>query len=121
MGGREVTEMNCFFLQKYERSRSHREINQHPSLPWNFITHGFLDPSAFPDFSEPLVYVKPIASSLLKNPSPEPLRTLLGSVWTFSLTFGAIFPGGPKWHFSDFKMHYWGVEVPGLCRATERL
>ena len=23
-------------------------INQHPSLPWNFITHGFLDPSAFP-------------------------------------------------------------------------
>ena len=30
-------------------SRSYREINQHPSLPWNFITHGFLDPSAFPD------------------------------------------------------------------------
>ena len=23
--------------------------NQHPSLPWNFITHGFLDPSAFAD------------------------------------------------------------------------
>ena len=30
-------------------SRSYREINRHPSLPWNFITHGFLDPSAFPD------------------------------------------------------------------------
>ena len=23
---------------------------QHPSLPWNFVTHGFLDPSAFPDY-----------------------------------------------------------------------
>ena len=23
-----------------------REINQHLSLPWNFLTHGFLDPSA---------------------------------------------------------------------------
>ena len=32
-----------------ERSRSYKEINQHPSLPWNFITHGFLDPSVFPD------------------------------------------------------------------------
>ena len=30
-------------------SRSYREINQHPSLTWNFIAHGFLDPSAFPD------------------------------------------------------------------------
>ena len=32
-----------------EWSRSCKEINRHPSLPWNFITHGFLDPSAFPD------------------------------------------------------------------------
>ena len=36
------------------REMSGREVtgslsNQHPSLPWNFITHGFLDPSAFPD------------------------------------------------------------------------
>ena len=23
------------------------EINQHPSLPWSFLTHGFLDPSVF--------------------------------------------------------------------------
>ena len=37
------------FLQGNEWPRSYREINQHPSLPWNFITHGFLDPSAFPD------------------------------------------------------------------------
>ena len=33
----------------YGRSRSYREMNQHPSLPWNFITHAFLDPYAFPD------------------------------------------------------------------------
>ena len=26
-----------------------REINKQPSLPWNFITHSFLDPSAFPE------------------------------------------------------------------------
>ena len=26
-------------------SRSYREIDQHPSLPWNFITHGFLQES----------------------------------------------------------------------------
>ena len=30
-----------------EWSRSCREINQHPSLPWDFFTHGFLEPSAF--------------------------------------------------------------------------
>ena len=27
------------------------EIIQHPSLPWNFVTHGFLDPSAFPELN----------------------------------------------------------------------
>ena len=26
-----------------------RVTNPHPGLPWNFMTHGFLDPSAFPD------------------------------------------------------------------------
>ena len=30
-------------------SRSYREINQHPSLPWNLVTHGFLDSSTFPE------------------------------------------------------------------------
>ena len=34
-------------LQGNEWSRSYREINRHPSPPCNFITHGFLDPSAF--------------------------------------------------------------------------
>ena len=34
---------------------------------------------------------------------------------------GHFFPGGPKWHFSDFKMHFWGFGVPGLCRGTGRL
>ena len=31
------------------RNLWYREANQHPSLPWNLITHGFLDPSAFPE------------------------------------------------------------------------
>ena len=53
MGGREVTRrQNCFFVQGNEWSRSYREINRHPSLPRNFITHGFLDPSTFPEFGE---------------------------------------------------------------------
>ena len=47
MTGREVTRL--LLLQENERSRSYREINQRPSLPWNFITHGFLYTSAFPD------------------------------------------------------------------------
>ena len=29
--------INPLFLQENERSPSYREINQHPSLPWNFI------------------------------------------------------------------------------------
>ena len=37
------------------------------------------------------------------------------------MTFGAIFRGGPKWHFSDFKLHFWGFGVPGLCRGAGRL
>ena len=37
--------------------------------------------------------------------------------WTFELTFGVIFSGGPKWHFSDFKMRFWGFGVPGLSVA----
>ena len=50
MGGREVTgRWNCFFLRENEWSRSYKATNQHPSLPWNFITHGFLDPSSFPE------------------------------------------------------------------------
>ena len=28
---------------------SYREISQHPNLPLNFITHGFLHPSTFPE------------------------------------------------------------------------
>ena len=39
-----VREINWFFLQKNEWSASYRVTNQHPNLPWNFITHGFLDP-----------------------------------------------------------------------------
>ena len=46
--GREVTgRYTCFFLQENAWSLSHRVTNQHPHLPWNFMTHGFLGPSAF--------------------------------------------------------------------------
>ena len=41
---------NASFCREMEWSRSYKETNQHPSPSWNFITHGFLDPSAFPDF-----------------------------------------------------------------------
>ena len=41
------------FCRESEWSRSYREINQHPNLPWNFITHGFLDPSTFPEKKRP--------------------------------------------------------------------
>ena len=37
------------FLQGKEWSWSYREINQHPNLSWNFVTHGFLHPSTFPE------------------------------------------------------------------------
>ena len=47
----------AFFLQGNEWWRSYKEINRHPSLPWNYITHGFLDPSAFPDKNCPPVEV----------------------------------------------------------------
>ena len=42
-------EKNCFFffLQENKWSRSYRVTNQHPNLPWHFMTHGFLDPSTF--------------------------------------------------------------------------
>ena len=40
---------SCHKTASFEWSRSYREINQHPGLPWNFINHGFLDPSAFPE------------------------------------------------------------------------
>ena len=37
------------------------------------------------------------------------------------MTFGPIFRGVRKWHFSDFKMHFWGFGVPGLCSTSGRL
>ena len=39
----------ALFCGKNERSRRYRVTNQHPGLPLNFMTHGFLDPSAFPE------------------------------------------------------------------------
>ena len=46
---RSYREMKMLLSARNEWSWSYREINQHPNLPWNFITHGFMDPSAFPD------------------------------------------------------------------------
>ena len=37
------------------------------------------------------------------------------------IDFLGHFSGGLKWHFLDFKMHFWGFGVPGLCRGTGRL
>ena len=37
------------FCRENEWSRSYKEINQPPNLPWNFITHGILDPSVLPE------------------------------------------------------------------------
>ena len=50
MGGREVRRWQKLLLSagKWVVAKLQGD-NQHPSLPWNFITHGILDPSAFPD------------------------------------------------------------------------
>ena len=63
--------INCFFLQGNEWSRSYREINQHPGLPWNFITHGFLDPSAFCDIWESAKVSRKRVFALLRGEKPR--------------------------------------------------
>ena len=40
---RSYEEIKLLLSARNEWSRSYRGINQHPNLPWNFITHGFLD------------------------------------------------------------------------------
>ena len=43
--------ISALLLGRCERwLQSYKEMNRHQNLPWNFITHGFLDPSAFPEF-----------------------------------------------------------------------
>ena len=42
-------DITVYFCRKMSARGSCREINQHPSLPWNFMTHGFLNPFPFPD------------------------------------------------------------------------
>ena len=37
------------FCRKISGRESYRVTNQHPSLPWNFMTHAFLHPSASPE------------------------------------------------------------------------
>ena len=38
----------CRKMSGREDAARYKEINQHHSLPWNFMTHGLLHPSAFP-------------------------------------------------------------------------
>ena len=73
MGGREVTGrlLKFFFLREDEWSRSYRVTKQHPSLPWNFMTHGFLDRSAFPDSGLSVPNRKSQIASDLKLQSPN--------------------------------------------------
>ena len=47
-----------------EWSQRYREKNQHPSLPWSFITHGFLDPSAFPELHMVIPSQSPVDAAI---------------------------------------------------------
>ena len=55
--------------------------------------------------------------SQLKCPKSPFLDILIPQKWTF----GAIFPGGLKWHFRTLKGFFCGFGVSGLCRGTGRL
>ena len=47
---RSYKETKLLLFAGNERSQSWQgDKSQHPNLPWNFMTHGFLDPSAFPE------------------------------------------------------------------------
>ena len=65
----------CFWLfpQDHECSRSYKVTNQHPNLPWNSITHGFLDPSVLPDkhkmSDHRIAHLKVLLSWLGRTPS----------------------------------------------------
>ena len=70
MGDREVTRWwNCF--SKFSAGKCHwvvasyREINWHRNLPWNFTTHGFLDPSAFPELNFAILAIRLVVESLI--------------------------------------------------------
>ena len=47
--------------------------------------------------------------------------------WDILIDFWGQFSGAPKWHFSDFKMHFWGFGVPGsvggpgVCKSNSAL
>ena len=52
---RSCTEIKLLLSARIGCSRSYRVTNPHPNLPWNFMAHGLLDPSAFPDSTSQLV------------------------------------------------------------------
>ena len=65
MGGREDTKVIKLLLSaENEWSRSCREINQHPNLPWNFITHGILTPPRFLSFLQTSTVLSVFCNSL---------------------------------------------------------
>ena len=51
MGGREVTGRQLLLSGGTQWLRSYKVTNLHPNLPQNFMTHRFLDPTAFNDNS----------------------------------------------------------------------
>ena len=65
-------------------------VGSYPSLPWDFITHGFLDPSAFPEeFGNPVMdaaFLLTIGSFLLT----VELFYLQLAILAFLLTVGAF-------------------------------
>ena len=68
-----------------EPFRSYRVTNQHPNLPWNFMTHGFLDLSSFTKakfdchrFSQEKHHLETLSPS--SSPRPPPHTQVLFSV-----------------------------------------
>ena len=60
----------CHPAARTEWSRSYKVTNRHPSLPWNFATHRFLNPSAFPDVY-PLLRAACLQTTRGSHPQPR--------------------------------------------------
>ena len=54
-----------------------------------------------------------------RRPPTEPENPKAGKC--YQSPKNTLFLGGPTWHLSDFKMHFWGFWVSGLCRGSARL
>ena len=61
-------EMKLLFSAGHEWSRSYREINEHPNLPWNFIAlMDFWTPLAFPENSLLCLFLCGVCTIMLQN------------------------------------------------------